>query len=253
MDRQEVAIAGTDGLAPCPGSMPSLRARAVGSLAMGALMLGQASCALEVMPAPPANVAPGAMPETGPENAADTPGTPAGASTGTYTNAYDRQDRSSTDPCVDDRYEPNDGPVNATVFAYSFIDSQGRAYGMLEAVLCSGNADWYFIPTELLDYTRNVLQVRVLARDAGWCGLVCGDPELLPGPENTITVEMYDATGTWLMTGNVSERGIVGLDVQGEPVAHDLFLRIVGPASAEYPYRLHVGVQDFEGEDECEC
>lgn len=250
MDRQEVTMAGTGGLARFPGIMPPLGARAMGSLAMGALVLGLASCALEVTPAPAAEVAPGDMPEAGPEDAADTPGTPAGASVGT---SYDRRDRSSADPCVDDRYEPNDGPVNATVFAYSFIDSRGRAYGMLEAVLCSGNADWYFIPTELLDYTRNVLQVRVLARDAGWCGLVCGDPELLPGPENTITVEMYDATGTWLMTGNVSERGIVGLDVQGEPVAHDLFLRIVGPASAQYPYRLHVSVQDFEGEDECEC
>lgn len=221
MDCPAVLIANTARLARSTGMLPR-GAKAMGVLAMG--VLWQWSCAPEAMTArsaPATIAAPGAA-------------------------------RASA-ACADDGYEPNQGPSSATVFAYSFIDNRGRAHGMREAVLCSGNQDWHLVPTELLGYSRYVVQIRVLARDAGWCGLPCGDLELLPGPENTIRVEMYDATGTWLMTGNVGERGTVGLDVQGDPVAHDLFLRITGPAAAQYPYRLHITVQDFEGEDECEC
>ncbi len=72
-------------------------------------------------------------------------------------------------------------------------------------------------------------------------------------PENTLTVEIWDATGTILLGSRTSQRGLIAINGSGRDYGSDFLIHFSGPAAVEYNYRFSIGVQNADGEDECEC
>lgn len=124
----------------------------------------------------------------------------------------------------------------------------------VEAFLCSEEYDWYFVEVEPLNYEFNALYIRATVEGSGWCGADCGDPFLPSAPENTISVDVFDADTKMLLKGSISDKGRLYLNAFGEAVSHNLLVRVSGPTpAATYGYRLNVEIRGYDGEDECEC
>jgi hypothetical protein len=73
------------------------------------------------------------------------------------------------------------------------------------------------------------------------------------GPENTLTVEVYNAQTLALVATSTSPIGRVWMNL-GNPanLSHDLYIRFRGPKEAEYNYRFSLTPQTDWFEDECE-
>lgn len=158
--------------------------------------------------------------------------------------------------CAGDEHEPSDSPAAATAVPLEpalYGDTEAYAVTWMYGSLCSGDEDWYMVPASVFPFTPRSVRLRFLARDTGWCGPSCDDVVLLPAPENTVFLELYDSTGTVLHRGFVREHGDIEFYV-GSPVGDDDFhVRVYGPAEAVYSYRLYVEISNLDGEDECEC
>ena len=154
--------------------------------------------------------------------------------------------------------EPDDTAATATVVSLEdmYINAagtEGYFNEWLSSSLCSGDIDWYRVNASAFPFSPRDVRIRLLARDTGWCGASCQDVVLLPGPENTVFIELFDSNGDFLFEGDVSEIGDAGLYV-GAPVGEgDFYLRIYGPAEAVYSYRLYIEISNVDGGDECEC
>jgi hypothetical protein len=181
-----------------------------------------------------------------------------------------------------DPYEKNDKANRSTALAYTSTYSwedtvwdhetgdvvevtqfYATIYGT-QANLCHKDEDWYHVTTSGLgsEYgTNNVyFHLRAMAAGASWCSAT-GDPELdeeiglydpPAGPENTLTVEVYNATTLDLLGSGTSTVGRVWLDLGGPNLGQDVLLRFLGPKQANYGYVFHAWAQSFDGEDECE-
>lgn len=158
----------------------------------------------------------------------------------------------------DSSLEPNNRVETATVVAVDdlYIDpsgGEGHFSEWLSSSLCSGDIDWYRVNASAFPFSPRSVRIRLLARDTGWCGPSCQDVVLLPGPENTVFLELFDSNGDFLFAGEVSEIGDASMYV-GAPVGEgDFYLRVYGPAEAVYSYRLYIEISNLDGEDECEC
>lgn len=153
--------------------------------------------------------------------------------------------------CLQDQYEPNDTPATASPLELDTDFNSGGVW--VHAYLCSSNEDWYHVPASALGIAEPTIKLRAMARNAGLCGGGCDDVQLPSAPANTLTIEVYDTTGTTLLFSNTSDRGLVKFDRTGEEYANDFLVRVTGPAAAQYAYHFSLWVQDFDGEDECEC
>ncbi len=162
--------------------------------------------------------------------------------------------------CADDGFEPNDDAGSASALTWDHYGS-GSWYEeafvrVTDSSLCSGNDDWYLVDGSVLSDPDAYLVVRLLARDAGLCRGWCDGIVLPPGAENTISVEVYDETGTTLLNSATDDAGVVILDtwVPNAAYAAPFLVRVYGPVEAEYTYDMLVAAQSFEGNgDECEC
>lgn len=158
--------------------------------------------------------------------------------------------------CVVDEHEPSDGPAMAADVVLDFESHNGitgSAEAWMYGSLCSGDEDWYLVPASEFPFLPREVRVRLLARGIGWCGTSCGEIELLPAPENTVFVEVYDSSGTVLHGGFVREQGDVEFYFGAPAGDDDFYLRVYGPAEAVYPYRIYINITNVEGEGECEC
>lgn len=159
----------------------------------------------------------------------------------------------STPGCTDDGYECNDVPLHASLLPFGQVTEWYAWTYLSDGYLCSTNDDWYRIQTSTLGYDENHVYIRLLARDAGFCGMSCDEVELPPLPENTAQVDVYDSTGTMLLATRTSMQGVAALNLFGPQYDEEFLIHVSGPIAAQYSYRLSVEVRSYDGEDECEC
>lgn len=159
-------------------------------------------------------------------------------------------------PCEADEHEPSDSPATAAAVPLEPVspgETEATVVSWMYGSLCSGDEDWYMVPASAFPFSPRAVRVRLLARDAGWCGSTCGEIELLPAPENTVFLEVYGSSGTVLYEGLVREDGDLEFYLGSSAGDDDFYMRVHGPAEAVYSYRLYIEISNIEGEDECEC
>jgi hypothetical protein len=159
--------------------------------------------------------------------------------------------------CWDEEVCNNDG---SACWLQQFCDQAiGYASTQADAALCNGDEDWYFVPTEALPFDVGYVRFRAFAAGASYCpfhdygdGDTYGyDPP--SAPENTLTVEVYNASTLALVASSTSTIGRVWMDLGGpENLSHDLYFRFLGPQQAQYTYNFSIGPQTDWFEDECE-
>jgi len=151
--------------------------------------------------------------------------------------------------CEVDAWEPNDAPE-----APSMLGGGGASGAWLEAFLCSGESDWYRFEVDSLMYDFYEFELDAIAAGSSLCGEPCEDPFLPDAPENTMTIEVYDAGTLVLLEAEVQPDGRVGINGSGAAYSHDLLIRVYGPSpAATFAYTLDIDMYDHSGEDECEC
>jgi hypothetical protein len=155
---------------------------------------------------------------------------------------------------VHDSWEPNPTADQPSLVTWGWVDGWTAYHQIDDVGLCAGEDDWYRYDVENLGYVEHYLYIRALVENAGLCGSDCGQPELVPGPEHAMTIEVYRAYYMQLLTSATHNGGVLVINGPGgEAYAHDLLIRVFSHTSAEYPYRLSVEIRNYDGEDECEC
>lgn len=155
---------------------------------------------------------------------------------------------------LNDLWEPNDDADGPTRVTWDSVDEWSAYHEVADAYLCPGEDDWYRFDVAGLGYTTHYLYVRALVKEAGLCGAACDEPVLPPGPEHTMTIEVYRGDTREPLTAQTADDGVLALGGFGDEYAGVLLIRVYSPeATAGYPYRLGVNVRNYEGEDECEC
>ncbi len=136
--------------------------------------------------------------------------------------------------------------------SYAFTSVDG-------ASICKNDEDWYFLPTASLPFSVGYLRFRAFAAGASYCPPYdYGDGDTYgynppAGPENTLTVEVYNAQTLALVATSTSPVGRVWMDLgDAAKLSHDLYFRFRGPKEAEYSYNFSLGPQTDGFEDECE-
>ncbi|WP_146157204.1 hypothetical protein, partial [Enhygromyxa salina] len=107
--------------------------------------------------------------------------------------------------CLDnDDSEPNELPETATALAWGSVDGFG-GHLSLDAFLCPGESDWYFVPVSQLEYEFYGLHVDGIAAGSSWCAnvLVCGEPTLPEAAEHVMRIEVFDAKSLLLVAEGV--------------------------------------------------
>jgi hypothetical protein len=157
--------------------------------------------------------------------------------------------------CVDDSMEDNDRLDAAVPIAWSRGSSVSHG-----GFLCSGDEDWFRYETASLGLFQPILSVRFVAKGSeeqrcvGSCERGTCWHDVPAGPQHTVTVEVYNAVTRSLVASGTSGEGRLEIGAFGPELKQDILVRVVGPASAEYPYQLSVSVWENNGEeDECEC
>lgn len=159
----------------------------------------------------------------------------------------------------EDADEENDSAATATVLALRGSTTPGELYltASRQQFLCRGDEDWFSVRTSYGDSivrpSAILFSLRLQAAGAGLCGGACGDFVPEAAPENTVTVEVYNAKTMELVASDTDSQGRVWIDAFGPEFAQDVLIRVRGPQEAEYPYRLYVMVRSGYYEDECEC
>lgn len=160
-----------------------------------------------------------------------------------------------------DALEPNEQPEVASRLGWgarTMSEDQTLQEATLQhaASLCAGDHDWYLIPVAELGFDSHVVRIDGLVRGASWCGHVGGcNGEVLPdAAENTLAIEVYDASERVLLGSDIATNGRVDVDGWGPSFANDLLIHVYVPSSAAvFDYDLHVDVRNYDAEDECEC
>lgn len=163
--------------------------------------------------------------------------------------------------CMDDEFEFNDLPTSATQLEYTSFDALAveARIAPVHVQLCAGDEDWHRLPPGQLSishFRRLKLSVRI--EGAGSCDhTVSCDPAVYnPSPEKTLTVEVYDPTGTELLATDTREVGAVRIDrLRSDPafVTGGLLVRVSGPAVAQYSYNIELNIFDAQDGHDCEC
>src|SRR5690606_23801869 len=137
--------------------------------------------------------------------------------------------------CDNDDWEPNDLAEDAAAVPWGEVSSWNfeeywDANVVIEASLCSGEDDWYFIPMAELGFEHHVVRVDGLVMGTSWCGAYefCEGASLPEAPENTMAVEIYDADTMVLLATDMAADGRIDLMGSGEPFAEDLLIRVTG-------------------------
>lgn len=166
--------------------------------------------------------------------------------------------------CADDALEFNDLPAIATKLEYTKFgpvlgsSSFEAKINPVSAQLCAGDEDWYRLPPgQVEQFYRFQLSVHI--EGARRCDYrpYCIPPALEPSPENTLTVEVYDPTGTQLLASETSEVGALRISRTLDNPAFftgRLLIRVSGPAVAQYRYTLDLWMPtDLGGHGDCDC
>ncbi len=156
---------------------------------------------------------------------------------------------------LNDLYEPNPSAAEASMMTWQSA-TEWSAYRIInDAYLCPGEGDWYHFDVDSLGYAEHFLYIRALIKDAGLCGLGCGDPVIPAGPQHAMTIEVYRAVDMQLLATLTQDDGVLALNGGGgDNFSNDLLIHVFSPTlDAEYPYRLTVEIRNYDGEDECEC
>lgn len=165
-----------------------------------------------------------------------------------------------TEACIDDEYESNETAETAALLEFDAIDDVGNGISarieMFNAQLCATNGDWYRIPSGALSRIDefDTILLGVFIRDADCSSCTVTLPNTLA---NTLTVELYDATGTVLINAWTSDVGVVVGIVEASLPSYggDLLVRVSGPGQAQYDYRfqLHIQNDDDDADEICDC
>lgn len=165
-----------------------------------------------------------------------------------------------TTACADDPHESNQTAGTAALLAFDHVYDNGSdvlaGTEMVRAQLCATNEDWYRIPSGALPRIEafDTILIWAFIRNTGCapCSVVL--PSTLA---NTLTVELYDATGTVLIDAWTSDAGVVLGVVEASLPSHggDFLVRVSGPGQAQYDYRFKLSIQndDREMNTLCEC
>jgi hypothetical protein len=169
-------------------------------------------------------------------------------------------DAGQGDACLNDAYEPNGVPEQATLITWEEVSPADQmlasATVVLDGFLCPGEHDWYRLPIEALPFEEQLLLIDGLVMGTSWCGQVAGcEGATLPdAAANTLGVEIYDAGSMVLLGADIATNGRADVDGWGPNYSKDLLIHVYAPSAvATYAYELHVDVRNHAGEDECEC
>jgi hypothetical protein len=143
-----------------------------------------------------------------------------------------------------DDWEPNPSAAKATKMTGDTQIIEAPAY------LCPGEEDWYLFETDL-GYAQPNFTVIVLVKNEDFCQ--CQGPILSPGPEHALTVETYRADTMELLDTRTDDDGQIGFGNIDVDYGHNVFVRVLSPTKAEYPYRLSASIFDGPTGDDCEC
>ncbi len=165
----------------------------------------------------------------------------------------DSDETGTLDCAENDAWEANDLPESAAMVPWGSV-SEYSADIMLDGLLCSDEDDWYYVSADMLEFDMYTLELNALVEGTSWCGAGCDDAWLPDAPENTISIEVFDAATLQVLGSKTAEDGRVYLDGWGDAFSHDLLIHVFGPTpAATYPYELFIQIHGYEGEDECEC
>jgi hypothetical protein len=157
----------------------------------------------------------------------------------------------------EDGFEENDDAASAAAIPLmnaGYPDPLFYAHGEVNAFLCSGNEDWYFIKTsyELDDVW---MSIEIMAAGAGACAFnqACGQYLPSASPQHTVKADLYDAMTLTPLGTSTKPNGLILFGGNGPQFGTDVLLRISGPPQAEYPYEIRVILRNGLFEDSCEC
>jgi hypothetical protein len=159
---------------------------------------------------------------------------------------------------MDDAYEENDVDSQAAPITLTGYADPGFFYKYAHADAChgAGDDDWYFIKTSEGLAENTLLRIRARIAPIGSCasnGGACDEYLLPPSPDNTVTIELYDATTHMAIGGATNDQGYAKAYGAGTAFANDVLVRVVGPANVSWQYTLDVLLRGGDYEDECEC
>ncbi|EDM78188.1 hypothetical protein PPSIR1_00605 [Plesiocystis pacifica SIR-1] len=181
--------------------------------------------------------------------------------TGTEESTEDTSSEDTTettgglDCLADDSFEDNDVEADAALVPWQanngfWIETD------FEATLCE-DEDWYAFDLDVNmldgDPSNFALFLDIIVQGSSWCGSGCEEPELPAAEENTISIELYEASTMNLLVAQTSQKGRINVDKSGAVYGQDLILRVYGPAVVNYLYDVSFNVRFDAVEDECEC
>lgn len=169
-------------------------------------------------------------------------------------------DGECTGTCADDALEDNDTSGAAKQVAWSGVNLMSASLNMT-GYLCSGDEDWFLLDTASLNLMDPVFSLEARAKGSAVPPCVCGcddgvcyKPWAMAGPQNTITVEIYNAATNELLATGTEPHGNVEIGAYGPALSQGLLVHVKGPAAAQYPYQLWISIYENNGEEaECEC
>jgi hypothetical protein len=156
---------------------------------------------------------------------------------------------------LDDASEDDDTAATATVLTPAGSTTPGELYlsaSRTDLFLCPSDEDWLAVQTDFGD-SPVLFSIRLQAAGAGYCGAGCEEYVPPAGPENTVLVEVYDASTMALVASATNDQGRIWIDAFGPEFAHNVLVRVHGPPQATYRYQLFLMVRSGYYEDECEC
>jgi hypothetical protein len=168
-----------------------------------------------------------------------------------------------TGACQGDSDEDNDLPSTAKVVMWSNPNGPFVSLNPYPGYLCAGDADYYLLDTMSLGIMDPVLSLYGRAKGSHLDGCNCDGcgegvcaPRTYPppGPQSTLTIEVYNATTLELLAVQTSELGEVEIGAYGTKLNQNLLIKVYGPAAAQYPYTFGLSFYENWGEEgECEC
>ena len=142
-----------------------------------------------------------------------------------------------------------------------YCEGYGSAWtGSVEGTICKNDEDWFLLPTESLPFDVSLVLLRAMAAGASYCPFTdYGEPhgyDPPASPDNTLQVEVYNATTLELVGSSSSSIGRVWMNLEDLDgvgnLNHDLYLRFRGPKEAKYSYHFSLSAYNGGSEDECE-
>ena len=116
------------------------------------------------------------------------------------------------------------------MMAWQFINPSSVGLGWeTTAYLCAGEDDWYAFDSDSLGYEIYMVDVSALVKDAGYCGEICEQTVIPPGPQHAMTIDVHRADTMEILVTTSEEDGVLKLSGSGEVYSHDLLIHIYSP------------------------